>query len=1059
MQLAEVSIRRPVLATVLSLLVLLIGAVSFNRLTVREYPKIDEPVVTVSVRYAGASAEVIESQVTKPLEDSIAGIDAVDVITSISRAEQAQISVRFRLEKDADAAAAEVRDRTSRVRNRLPQAIEEPVIAKVEADAFPVIWLAFTSDTLNPLQINDLVNRVVKPRLQTVSGVADVRIFGERKYAMRVWLDPDKLAGYRLTTQDVEDAIRRSNLELPAGRIESQQREFSVTSQTDLTKPSQFEQIVIRNVNGFPVRLRDVARVQEGAADERSAVRLNGRRAISAGVIRQATANPLQLSEGVREMIPRLKADLPPDVAIEIANDNSVFIDRSVKNVYVTIAEAIVLVALVIFVFLRTFRASIIPIITIPVSLIGAFAMMALAGFTINTLTLLALVLAIGLVVDDAIVMLENIYRHIEEGLDPFSAAIKGAREIGFAVITMTMTLVAVYAPLAFTPGRTGRLFVEFALALAGAVVVSGFVALTLTPMMCSKLLRHNPKPGLFDRTMERWLTALSNGYGRLLRWIITARWRPAPGNRGVMAAVKGGVLQARWIVVGVMLFSALAIYLVMPTMKQELSPLEDRGVILANVNAPDGSTLEYTNRYAEALERIGQPYKEFDRIFANVGNPTVAQASVVYRTVDWNERKRTTLEIARELQPKFNALPGVNAFPITPPSLGQGFRERPVNFVIQTSDSYENLSRVGRQLMEEIAKNPGIISPDVDLRLNKPELRIDVDREKASDLGVSVEVVAKALETMLGGRNVTRYKRDAEQYDVIVQTQASGRTTPEDIDGIYVRGRNDAMIPLSSLVKVRESVSPRDLNHFGQRRSLSITANLAPDYSLGQALTYMDQAAARVLKPGYSTDLNGTSREFRNSQGALAVVFVLALVFIFLVLAAQFESFIDPLVIMLSVPLSMIGALLALKWSGGSLNVYSQIGLITLVGLITKHGILIVEFANQLRGQGVELVEALVKAASQRLRPILMTTGAMVLGAVPLALATGAGAESRVQIGWVIVGGMSLGTALTIFVVPTMYMLFARAKVPGANKAEAKEQPGYHGDDDVAPNEAIPAK
>jgi multidrug efflux pump len=1059
MQLAEVSIRRPVLATVLSLLVLLIGAVSFNRLTVREYPKIDEPVVTVSVRYAGASAEVIESQVTKPLEDSIAGIDAVDVITSISRAEQAQISVRFRLEKDADAAAAEVRDRTSRVRNKLPQAIEEPVIAKVEADAFPVIWLAFTSDTLNPLQINDLVNRVVKPRLQTVSGVADVRIFGERKYAMRVWLDPDKLAGYRMTTQDVEDAIRRSNLELPAGRIESQQREFSVTSQTDLTKPSQFEQIVIRNVNGFPVRLRDVARVQEGAADERSAVRLNGRRAISAGVIRQATANPLQLSEGVREMIPRLKADLPPDVSIDIANDNSVFIDRSVKNVYVTIAEAIVLVALVIFVFLRTFRASIIPIITIPVSLIGAFAMMALAGFTINTLTLLALVLAIGLVVDDAIVMLENIYRHIEEGLDPFSAAIKGAREIGFAVITMTMTLVAVYAPLAFTPGRTGRLFVEFALALAGAVVVSGFVALTLTPMMCSKLLRHNPKPGLFDRTMERWLTALSNGYGQLLRWIITARWRPAPGNRGVMAAVKGGVLQARWIVVGVMLFSALAIYLVMPTMKQELSPLEDRGVILANVNAPDGSTLEYTNRYAEALERIGQPYKEFDRIFANVGNPTVAQASVVYRTVDWNDRKRTTLEIARELQPKFNALPGVNAFPITPPSLGQGFRERPVNFVIQTSDSYENLSRVGRQLMEEIAKNPGIVSPDVDLRLNKPELRIDVDREKASDLGVSVEVVAKALETMLGGRNVTRYKRDAEQYDVIVQTQASGRTTPEDIDGIYVRGRNDAMIPLSSLVKVRESVSPRDLNHFGQRRSLSITANLAPDYSLGQALTFMDQAAARVLKPGYSTDLNGTSREFRNSQGALAVVFVLALVFIFLVLAAQFESFIDPLVIMLSVPLSMIGALLALKWSGGSLNVYSQIGLITLVGLITKHGILIVEFANQLRGQGVELVEALVKAASQRLRPILMTTGAMVLGAVPLALATGAGAESRVQIGWVIVGGMSLGTALTIFVVPTMYMLFARAKVPGANKAEAKEQPGYHGDDDVAPNEAIPAK
>ncbi|HZH08458.1 MAG TPA: efflux RND transporter permease subunit, partial [Lautropia sp.] len=445
MQLPEIAIRRPVFATVLSLLVVLIGLVSFDRLAVREYPKIDEPVVTVSVRYPGASAEVIESQITKPLEDSIAGIDAVDVITSISRAEQSQITVRFRLEKDADAAAAEVRDRTSRVRNRLPQAIDEPVIAKVEADAFPVIWLAFTSDNLTPLQINDLVNRIVKSRLQTVTGVADVRIFGERKYAMRVWLDPDKLAGYRLSTQDVEDAIRRSNLELPAGRIESQQREFSVTSRTDLVRPAQFGEVVVRTVNGYPVKVRDVARVEEAAADERSQVRLNGKIAIGAGVIRQATANPLTLSQGVREMIPKLKADLPAGVNIDVANDNSLFIDRSVKNVYTTIAEAVVLVALVIFVFLRTFRASIIPIVTIPVSLIGTFAMMALAGFTINTLTLLALVLAIGLVVDDAIVMLENIYRHIEEGLDPFSASIKGAREIGFAVITMTLTLVAVY--------------------------------------------------------------------------------------------------------------------------------------------------------------------------------------------------------------------------------------------------------------------------------------------------------------------------------------------------------------------------------------------------------------------------------------------------------------------------------------------------------------------------------------------------------------------------------------------------------------------------------------
>jgi multidrug efflux pump len=1045
MQLAEVSIRRPVFATVLSLLIVLIGAVSFNRLTVREYPKIDEPVVTVSVRYVGASAEVIESQVTKPLEDSIAGIDGVDVITSISRADQAQISVRFRLEKDADSAAAEVRDRTSRVRNRLPQAIEEPVIAKVEADAFPVIQLAFSSESMTPLQINDLVNRIVKPRLQTVTGVADVRIYGERKYAMRVWLDTDKLASYRLTTQDVEDAIRRSNLELPAGRIESQQREFSVTSQTDLVKPGQFGEIMVKNVNGFSVKIRDVARVEEGAADERTAVRLNGRSAVAVGVIRQATANPLDLSRGVREAFPKLRADLPPDMLIDVANDNSVFIDKSVKNVYRTIAEAIILVALVIFVFLRTMRASIIPIVTIPVSLIGTFALMALAGFTINTLTLLALVLAIGLVVDDAIVMLENIFRHIEEGMDPFSAGIKGAREIGFAVVTMTATLVAVYAPLAFTPGRTGRLFVEFALALAGAVVVSGFVALTLTPMLCTQLLKHNPKPNRFDSTMEKVLTAISDRYGNLLRWIVTKRWEHSAEGHGWGQKFRAFVFQARWIVIGIMVVSALAIALVFPSMKQELSPIEDRGVILANVTAPDGATLDYTNRYAKALEKIGEPFPEFDRIFANIGNPTVAQASVVYRTVDWDERKRTTIDMAKELQPKFNALPGVNVFTITPPSLGQGFRDRPLNFVIQTSDSYQNLNAVTRQMQDEIAKNPGIVSVDVDLRLNKPELRIEVERDKAADLGVSVEVVAKAIETLLGGRNVTRYKRDGEQYDVIVQTQASGRTTPDDIDRIYVRGRNDAMIPLSALVKVRESVSPRELNHFGQRRSVSFTASLSSDYSLGQALRFMDETSAKILKTGYSTDLNGTSREFRNSQGALAIVFVLALLFIFLVLAAQFESFVDPLVIMLSVPLSMLGALLALKWTGGSLNVYSQIGLITLVGLITKHGILIVEFTNQLRGQGMEMIDAVVKASAQRLRPIMMTTGAMVLGALPLALSHGAGAESRTQIGWVIVGGMTLGSLLAVFVVPTMYTLFARKAIPGANKAVAKDQPDAH--------------
>lgn len=1010
MKLSETSIRRPVFATVMSLMLVLIGAVSFKGLQVREYPRIDEPVVNVSTRLTGASSEVIESQVTKPLEDSISGIEGIDIITSVSRAEQSQITARFKLSKNPEAAAADVRDRVSRVRARLPDAIDEPVISKVEADATPTIWLAFSSETLSPLQITDLINRIVKPRLQTVPGVAEVNINGDRLFSMRIWVDPDKLAALRLTVQDVEDALRRQNLEVPAGRIESQQREFSVTARTDLTTPAQFGEIALKNASGYVVRLRDVARIEQAAASERSSVRLNGVPSVSMGVIRQATANPLEVAAGVREVIPRIQQDLPAGVTVRQANDNSVFIDRSIKSVYTTIAEAVVLVALVVFLFLRTLRASIIPLVTIPVSLIGAFGLMAAAGFTINTLTLLALVLAIGLVVDDAIVVLENIFRHVEEGLSPFQAALKGAKEVGFAVVAMTMTLAAVYAPLAFTPGRTGRLFVEFALTLAGAVIVSGFVALTLTPMMCSKLLRHEPQPNRFDRLMEATLVGLSARYEAALKW----------------------VLLRRWLVVMVMLASGVASWLLFKNARSELAPVEDRGVIFTSVSAPDGSTLEYTQRYMQAIERIGMAYPEFDRVFVVTGNPTVSQGIAILRTVDWSERERKTPDLVRELQPKFAQLPGVSAFPVTPPSLGQGFRERPINFVIVSSDSYANMAQVAQQMVAEMAKNPGIVQPDIDLRLNKPELFIQVDRDRAADAGIAVDQVARTIETLLGGRSVTRYKRDAEQYDVIVQTESKGRTTPEDIERMFVRGRGDTMVPLASLVKVTESVSPRELNHFNQRRSVTITANLAPGYALGEALQFMDATAERVLKPGYSTELNGVSREFRSSSGALGLVFVLALLFIFLVLSAQFESFVDPLVIMLAVPLSMVGALGAMHLTGGTLNVYSQIGLITLVGLITKHGILIVEFSNQLRQQGRDIHAAVTEAAALRLRPILMTTAAMVLGALPLALATGAGAESRQQIGWVIVGGMSFGTLLTIFVVPTMYTLFARKAVPG---------------------------
>ncbi|MBS4017374.1 MAG: efflux RND transporter permease subunit [Dechloromonas sp.] len=1019
MRISEICIERPVFATVLSLVVMLIGIVSYDRLSVREYPKIDEPVVTVTSDYRGASADIIESQVTKPLEDSLAGIEGVEVITSISRAERSQISVRFKLEREPDSAAADVRDRVSRVRNRLPTEVDEPVIAKVEADANPIIWLAFSSEKHTPLEVTDVANRIVKPRLQTLTGAADVRVFGERKFAMRIWLDKQRLAAYGLTPADVEEALRRQNVEVPAGRIESVEREFSVVSTTDLRTPEEFSAVILRNVDAYPVRIGDVARVEIGAAAERTSVRFKGRSAVSLGVIKQATANPLELSKALRAELPRITEELPEGMRVDISYDSSVFIDRSIKSVFTTIGEAIVLVLAIIFFFLRNLRATLVPLVTIPVSLIGAFAIMFVLGFTINTLTLLALVLAIGLVVDDAIVMLENIYRHIEEGMSRREAAFKGAKEIGFAVVAMTLTLAAVYAPVAFMTGRTGKLFIEFALTLAGAVLVSGFVALTLSPMMCSVLLKHEEKHSKGFMLIESFLNWLNAGYRRVLTQALAHRWIVFVAFVAVAAAC--GVL--------------------LKALKSELAPIEDRGVIIGVFNGPDGATLDYTEKYAQQLESIYSQTQDIERYFVVSGNPTVNQGISFVGLSDWSERSRSSSDIAKELFPKFGAVPGVMAFPVTPPSLGQSPRERPINFVIVTSAPYEELQQVTQQFLGELAKNPGLTNVDTDLKLNKPELSVLVRRDKAADAGVPVETIGRTLETFLGGRQVTRFKRDGEQYDVIVQVADSDRQSPDDIRDIYVRGADGSMISLDNLLDVQETVAPRELNHFGQRRAVTITANLAPGYTMGEALTYMDNAAAQLLKPGYAVDYNGQTREFRQSSASLAITFVLALAFIYLVLAAQFESFRDPLIIMLTVPLSMAGALFALWATDGTLNVYSQIGLVTLVGLITKHGILIVEFANQLQEKGRELREAVIEAAELRLRPILMTTGAMVLGAVPLALATGAGAESRQQIGWVIVGGLLLGTFLTLFVVPAVYTLLATRIQPHPAETPISEE------------------
>ncbi|GLR81899.1 efflux RND transporter permease subunit (plasmid) [Azospirillum oryzae] len=1013
MVLSDISVRRPVLATVMSLALMLIGIVSYQRLSVREYPKIDEPVVTVETTYKGASAQIIESQVTQTLEDSLAGIEGIDVMSSISRAEKSQITLRFRLDRNVDVAASDVRDRVGRVRAALPSEIDEPVIAKVEADAQPIIYLAFSSDRHSPLEVTDFADRYVKDRLQNLPGVAQVRIFGERRFAMRLWLDPQRMAAYRVTPQDVENALRKQNVEIPAGRVESVAREFTVVSETDLRTPAEFENIILRDDSGYLVRLRDIGRAELGALDERVSARFNGRGAVAIGVVKQSTANPLDVSKAVNEALPKIRAAVPEGMGVDVGYDSSVFIAKSIDAVFHTIFEAIILVVLVIFFFLRSLRATLVPLVTIPVSLIGGFALMYAFGFSINTLTLLSMVLAIGLVVDDAIVMLENIFRYVEEGMNPFQAALKGSREIGFAVIAMTITLAAVYAPIGFMTGRTGRLFTEFALTLAGAVIVSGFVALTLSPMMCSKLLKHETKHGLLYRAIERLLEGMTNGYRRLLR--LSLRVRP------LVLLIGLGVAAASYV-----LFTGL---------KSELAPVEDRGTIVGIAIAPEGSTLDYTMGYAQRMEALFRQIPVLEKFFVVVGFPVVNQGIAFVRLIDWDERDVKQQAITAQLFPKMFGIPGILGFVTNPPSLGQSPIDKPVNFVIQTSLPFEELQTMVNAMMAEARNFPGLTNLDTDLKLNKPELRVSLDRDKSADLGVDVDTVGRTLETLLGGRQVTRFKKDGKQYDVIVQVANVDRRNPDDIAGIYVRGGTSAtggagqMISLANLVKVEERVAPKELNHFNKLRSATITATLAPGTSLGEALAVMQAAANKVLPATAQTDYAGQSREFRESATGLYFVFILALAFIYLVLAAQFESFIDPFVIMLTVPLSMTGALAALQFSGGTMNVYSQIGLVTLVGLITKHGILIVEFANQLQRAGTDIRKAVEEAAVLRLRPILMTTGAMVLGAVPLAYAKGAGAESRQAIGAVIVGGMTLGTLLTLFVVPTVYSYLARKK------------------------------
>ena len=1031
MVLSDISIRRPVLAIVMNLVVLLVGIICYQRLAVRLIPNVDVPVVTVATNYPGANAQVIESQITKPIEDALSGIEGIDFIQSVSRAESSQVTVSFRLDRDPDAAASDVRDRVAQARGLLPDEADEPIVQKQEADAQPIIYLAFSSDRHSLIEIADIANRIVKDRVQTIPGVAQAQVYGN-KYAMRIWLDPNRLAGVGLTPADVEAALRAQNIEIPAGRVESRQREFTVLSETDLKTPEQFAAIVLKDAGGYLVRLGDVAKVELGADSSRFRARYNGKNAIPLGIVKQAVANPLEISAALKTMLPEITRTLPEGMKVEIAYDSTIFIQKSIDEVYWTVGEAVLLVVLVIFLFLRSWRAVLIPLVTIPVSLIGAFSLMYLFGFTINTLSLLAMVLAIGLVVDDAIVMLENIYRHVEEGMPPMEAALQGSKEIGFAIIAMTLTLTAVYMPFAFSTGRTGKLFIEFALTLAGAVLVSGFTALTLSPMMSSRLLRHETSHGRFYEFGERVLRGVDRRYHRLLE----------------------RVLGLRWLVVGFAAVTILAMVGLFTLLPNEIAPQEDQGLVIGFATAPEGATIDYTDTYAKKMEAILGSVEEKDRVFEIVGFNGVTSAIGFVGLKDWSERQRSAQTIAGSLFPQFMGVSGLTAYPVTPPPLGQNGFGQPVSFIIQTTGTWEDLNVLAKKLVTKMGENPRLTTPDSDLKLDKPELRVEVDREKIAAVGSSVTTVGRTLETMLGGRNVTRFKKGSEQYDVIVQVADDARRTPTDMTNMFVRAGDGSMVQLDNLASVKETVAAKELNHFNKLRSATITAGLAPGYSQGEALKWMEKALQDVA-PGTQFDLSGQSREFRSSSSDFVVMIVLALAFIFLVLAAQFESFVDPFVILISVPLAIFGAfaLLVLVNFGSHLglwqvtaswNIYTQIGVVTLVGLISKHGIMIVEFANQLQEQGKSKLEAVLSAAALRLRPILMTTGAMVLGSVPLAIAAGAGSEARHQIGLVIVGGMSFGTVLTLFVVPVVYVLLAKNHAGDAERHALAPAPAH---------------
>jgi multidrug efflux pump len=1014
MRIAEISIRRPVFATVISLMLIIFGMVCLQRISVREYPDITRPVVSISTTYRGASATVIENKITQVIEDRIAGIEGIEKITSSSVDERSNINVEFSVDRDVDSAANDIRDRVSRVANALPDEADVPEIAKSDSSADPVMMLNLNADNMSALELTDYAERFVVDQLSTVPGVARVAVGGGRRYAMRIWLDRAALAARNLTVADIESSLRRENVQLPAGRLESQTREFSLRTTVGLDKEQDFRALVIgRSPTNQLIRLGEVADVRLAAEDERSIMNTDGKPGVGIQIEAQSKANMLDVAQGMQKAMTRVRPTLPKGMSLVVNMDNSLSIQAALHEVVIALALAFVSVLIVIYAFLGSLRATLIPAITIPVSIVATFTAMYALGYTINVLTLLALVLAIGLVVDDAIVVLENIFRRAEDGEETVVAAINGSKEIGFAVIATTLTLAAVFIPISFLPGDIGRLFREFGFTLAASVLFSALIALTLTPMLASKANLDNIKHNKVAEAIDRFFTRVSAAYERRLRSLIRRPWL-------IVAAV--GALM----VVGGLTFHFLP---------SEFAPTADVGRTVVFMEAPEGASFDYTTSNAAKLEAIvdaeRRQYNDIERVLLRLpgnfnGGGDVNSARIFLVLKDWHERKRSAQQIGQSIARKAGVIPGVRINTFSPGGLGRGFG-KPIQASLGGPD-YEQLSVWSKQLMELAQQNPGLTQIDTNYKERKPQIRVSVDRNRAADLGVSLQTIGSTLETMLGSRIVTTYVDRGREYNVILQSRADERATTTDLTNIQVRSdRTGQLIPLANLVTLQEIAGATTLNRFNRVRSIEVSAGLADGYTMGEAVKWFQDTVREKLPPGASLAFNGESGEFLKGGGQLYTTFIFAIAIVFLVLAAQFESFIHPAIIMVTVPLALLGAVFGLKLYGLSINIFSQIAVVMLVGIAAKNGVLIVEFANQLRDRGVDFIDAVVRAAETRLRPILMTSLCTAFGALPFLFATGAGSEQRKPIGVVVFYGTLVSVFLTLFVVPAVYSLIAR--------------------------------